>query len=595
LGWLGYPFLCRPEPLPLPLENEGGRQGRIMLLAGLREFVARVLPPGAQVLPVGSFAWGIDTDGSDLDVVLSAPGGGEADPALLELLEEAIATKAGGCEAEKDADGAGGGVPDVLRGAPVVLRGRGTGIAVLTIFATVNGQPLSADVCCAGQLSSVRDALLFRHMIARAPRLRPTLQLFKRWLQVRSVPTSSSGCFPQVYWMRLAARTFQLAETQGVRSQSGPAIEGGLGERRAMPGSQVEAFKALRSPPAAFPARATKGAPACETTEESAGAENPKVNSGDNFNMVREQLASFCGCWSLALPGWGDPLNLLGEDVMPQLRRLGAGVYGATALLCLREMREMWTQSSAATRGRQQSLDPVPPHQYLCPAEAGFWGAFLVPDMNGGGDCEEAAENCRGAHRLVAAFVWHAEGPEDAVRLCVCPSCCPTSNGSMTAASMSHGQGIALPEATSPNACVSGVAGRAPQEYVSRRDSEWTFWAWPLQTPGFLEPVDVPERRPLPVGLLDRSPPVLTLSPPHLVARLLGDPRRDERTCMEFAMFQHILASPGAALSLPPVYPTSRYSRRVLLNARRREFRASTAASACAVAAGGCWAPKANV
>ena len=39
-------------------------------MRSIRE-LAKTAAPGCQVLPVGSFAWGIDVEGSDLDLVLA--------------------------------------------------------------------------------------------------------------------------------------------------------------------------------------------------------------------------------------------------------------------------------------------------------------------------------------------------------------------------------------------------------------------------------------------------------------------------------------------------------------------------------------------
>lgn len=533
LGRLGYPFPGFEPSVPLRSESDnghncGGRTGRIELLAALRFLAAQTLPHGTQVLPVGSFAWGIDTDGSDLDVVLASPGGDEQDTGALEILAAALSQGEARCAL----------LPQTLSGATFVLRGRGTGVPVLTIFTNVRGQHLSADICCAGQLSSVRDALLFRHMIARMPRLGPTLQVFKRWLRARAMPSSSEGCFPQIFWMRLAARTFQQAAANA--TASGATARGGappatFADWRAAPGSQHEAQAALLAPPlGAAPGRAV-WVPA-----------RPLKVGGDCFDevglvlaeareraVVREQLGGFCAWWSVMLPGWGDPLNLSGEDPVPQLKRLGAGVHGATALLALHELREMAAvQAMREVSGMPEEMPTVQPHRHLCPIEAGFWGAFLVP-----GPSAEGESGAGQPSQLIHAYVYRVAGPADEVRQCVCPRCC-----------WSGGAGHEV-------SCEPPMAKR-PQEYVSRRDGEWLFWAI---SPRSAQKEEGGEARHCLVWKR------YVFSPTHLVTTLSGNPLTDPGVASEFLKLCSLISPPAVSKALPPAYPTLRYSRRVLL------------------------------
>ncbi|CAE7304666.1 unnamed protein product [Symbiodinium natans] len=80
---------------------------------------------------------------------------------------------------------------------------------------------------------------------------------------------------------------------------------------------------------------------------------------------------------SQSLPSWGFLMNLVGEEPSPFLKRLPAGVYGATALLFLRELTILSSTSHPEDLGR------LPTQQHLCPAKAGFWAAFLIPGARG--------------------------------------------------------------------------------------------------------------------------------------------------------------------------------------------------------------------
>jgi len=547
LGRLGYPFPGYQPTVQMPPENsrgglqcnpDGGRAGRIELLEALRLLAARELSPGTQVLPVGSFAWGIDTDGSDLDVVLAPLGGGEEDVRALDCLARALELPA--------SDGA---LPQALQGATFVLRGRGTGVPVLTVFASADGQRLSVDICCAGQLSSVRDALLFRHMIARTPLLGTTLQLFKRWLRQRAIPSSSEGCFPQIFWMRLAARTLQQAAAAvTAATEAGSASADGSASQRptfadwsAAPGSHQEAQAALRmaSAPRASGRRSDRGIWACAS------------GSMEELTGAAHQLGGFCAWWSVMLPGWGDPLNLAGEDLTPQLKRLGAGVYGATALLCLHELREMASAQVFREAGCVEKETPVPPHRHLCPAEAGFWGVFLVPSTDSDADADPgvSAPPCM----LLVAFVYSIIGPTDGVRQCVCPSCCHAASRPAGGCSKM----LDLNEICSGvGRCPAKTARKTPQEYLSRRDSDWMFWVSHVRSA--LKDREcgdrsVPQGRPF------------VVSPTHLVTTLPADPVVDAHAASELSRLCSLVSPLDVAQALPPAYPRLRYSRRLLL------------------------------
>eukprot|EP00439_Symbiodinium_sp_Y106_P060000 s184_g8.t2 len=301
LKHLGYPFKA-----PVTSDGSDGTdeeegddcvavgKGRAGLLKSVKA-LAGFTRPGCQVLPVGSFAWGIDIEGSDLDVVV-ATGKSESDSDVL----TAICHKLQMLQAK-------GKAPRGLEAAHCVVYGVGTSMPVLAIRTFQDGEPLDVDMCTVGNLSSVRDAILFRHYFELLPRLPEVLQLLKRWLRLRALPTSSEGGYPQIFWMRLAARTFQT---------------------------------------------------------------------------VRQLLRGFCAQWSQSLPSWGSLMNLVGEEPSPFLKRLPAGVYGATALLFLRELTIL---SKTPT---PEDLPRLPPQQHLCPAKAGFWAAFLIPALS-----DEAAED----------------------------------------------------------------------------------------------------------------------------------------------------------------------------------------------------------
>merc|ERR1712032_226794 len=323
----------------------------------------------------------------------------------------------------------------------------------------------SADVCVTGQLGSVRDAVLFRHMFFRMPQLRMILQLLKRWLRARAVPTSSEGSYPQVFWMRLAARTFQQ-----------------LSESGEVPGGQRSATPTPVSAP----------------------------SSAQAFDLLRD----FCSRWSQARPAWGELLNLIGEEPCVPVKRLNTGVHGATALLCMFELRNL------ATLPCSDTVTPVPPHQHLCPAKAGFWAAFLVPTPGADNGVANGPQS-----ELVVAWVSECIGPRENVRRCNCTAC-----------SKLRGQPV-----------VSGSKLPPVHEYLSRRDADWVFLGHTLPE-GHANGKGVPRH--------------FALAPPHFVCLLDRDPAISKLVVPRLRMF---LAEPQVAKSLPPAYPLNRYSRRVLL------------------------------
>jgi len=637
---LGYPFNLRKER---PATDQGGLSEKIgaeeaggstasagchaerrLLLASVRELASAAIP-GSEVLPVGSFAWGVDTDGSDLDVVVLPAGacGSQNDllDRLLETLERLQASNA---------------APRGLQEVESALYGR-TNVPVLTMRAEVNDQLLGIDVCAFGQLGSVRDAILFRHAVATDPSLQTVLQLLKRWLRTRAVPSCREGGYPQVFWMRLAARTYQATSA----SDSWPKMT-----------------EAERRP---------------EGSEEPSDSQVPasRAANEDGESEARWRLRSLCARWSTALPTWGEPLSLTGEDPCVSVKRLATGVFGATALLCMHELR------SLAASPRVEDLPPVSPRMHLCPSEAGFWAVFLLPGPGADGSRGSSAE-------LVPAWVGHCAGDTESVRQ---SSFVPSGPGCNA---MLHPPG--RPDASDSRlACV--------YKYVSRRDTDWVFWATeaieaatstesaeaskagrevaevdagggctPSETPGggvAAAPVAEPERdevtlkteegaevameeseqqlqpesparaseparegsllRPRPAHVapsLDESSnkawpdaalpaalrkakvkarlesmqveeaseeqevadqrprlqavPVvaghtgrqLALNPPHFVCLLEGNPALSEEAQATLLRLRELFAEPQVAASLPPAYPLHRYSRRLLLKCR---------------------------
>jgi len=316
-------------------------------------------------------------------------------------------------------------------------------------------------------------------MFFRMPQLRTILQLLKCWLRARAVPTSSEGSYPQVFWMRLAARTFQQLNKSG---------EVPSGQRTAV----------------------------------------PAPGSASSLVQAREQLKDFCSRWSQARPAWGELLNLIGEEPCLPVKRLTAGVHGATALLCMFELRNL------ATLPCSDAVTHVPPHQHLCPAKAGFWAAFLVPTP--GADSNVAHSVAQGPQsELVVAWVSECIGPCENVRRCNCSACSKIR----------------------VQAGASGSELPPVHEYLSRRDGDWVFLGTTLAE-GQANGKGVPRH--------------FALAPPHFVCLLDRDPAVSKMVVPQLRAF---LAEPQVAKSLPPAYPLNRYSRRVMLRfasktARRR-------------------------
>jgi len=475
LGQVGYPFEVPDTPKLPSSPGIVGRDGRSILLDALRSLAEVALPAGAEVLPVGSFAWGADAEGSDLDVVITSEGGADAGPDALDRLLLVLQQ----LQSE-------GRAPSGLEAAELAMYGRTSNVPVLAIRAQVEGEILSADVCTAGQLGSVRDAILFRHMFMLMPTLCGVLQLLKAWLRIRAVPTSSEGGYPQIFWMRLAARTCQQAG--GACAPAAVDVAGAADATGSVP-----ALSGLASP----------------AYSEDASA---------------EQLRRFCSRWSRALPGWGELLNLLGEEPSSVSKRLASGVYGATVLVCMRELRNL------ASAEKAEDLPPVVPHQYLCPAKADFWAAFLVP-LPGSAAAEGLLGGTASAGtELVAARVTACSGPHESVRRCCCAAC-----------------------------SVGAGAERHPVEYLSRRDGEWAF------TAEVVEEVNELEQDGQAPDLQACPPRKLGLAPPHFICRLDGDPASSATAREALRGFRELLAEAPVTVSLPPPYLLHRYSRRLLL------------------------------
>jgi len=295
------------------------------------------------VLPVGSFAWGADAEGSDLDVVISLPGDWMDPDEVLDTLAQALAALQAGR------------APDGLQAAEPVIRGRATGVPVMSLRAEVDGEPLSADLCVASQLGSVRDAVLFRYMSALNPRLPMVLRLLKRWLRRRAMPTSSEGGYPQVFWMRLAARTYQQlagSASGGKGGGKGAFAAKGLvhGESDSTTASEAAAESSAEAESCAeadedVEAEATREELPCAEAAAEAGAAAEGVGPEAEVEAAakdRALLRSFCSRWSKGLPGWGELLNLAGEEPTSATRRLANGVYGAS-----------WRALSSGGAGRQ--------------------------------------------------------------------------------------------------------------------------------------------------------------------------------------------------------------------------------------------------
>jgi len=486
---LGYPF-----EVPAARENStvshsarGGRGERIELLASVRE-LANAAMPGTEVLPVGSFAWGVDTDGSDLDVVVlppALPQHLEGHPehtgqAILDLILSTLKR----LQAE-------GSAPHGLQDAEWAHYGQ-TSVPVLTLRAEVNGQLMGIDICAFGQLGSVRDAILFRHALAVNPDLCTVLQLLKRWLRARAMPSCREGGFPQIFWMRLAARNYQQIRNAGSNTTDIAQDEASM---------------------------------TASTSEEEAREDE-----------ARQHLRRLCVRWSIALPAWGEPLNLQGEDPCGAAKRLATGVFGATALLCIRELR------SLAAAPRIEDLSSVAPQKHLVPVRAGFWAAFLLPRPEADGAKGLPAE-------VVAAWIGHSWGEAESVRH-----------------SAFIKEGLGCNAMLQPPGCPAALADArlaCEHRYVSRRDTEWVLWAETANEAAIAS--DAEEN---PVSSSAAVHRHLALAPPHFVCLLEGDPAHSQEAKEELLQLQAIVAEPPVAASLPPAYPLHRYSRKLLLRTR---------------------------
>jgi len=472
---LGYPFevsQIASEETALQGLDRTGHASRASLLESIRE-LATVAAPGSEVLPVGSFAWDIDTEGSDLDVVINLPssqGGIENEHESLDLVLAALK------RLQKE-----GRAPQGLEAAEIDIYGAGTGMPVLAIRVPQDGaEPLSVDMCTVGNMGSVRDALLFRHMFLLMPQLQIVLQLLKRWLRLRAIPTSSEGGYPQVFWMRLAARTFQMSSSS----------------TRSLPPSPQDA--------------------------------DASESRGDDAD-AREQLRGFCAQWSQSLPTWGAMLNLVGEEPCPYLKRLPAGVYGAGALICLRELDIL---------GRTTCPEELPradPRQHLCPANAGFWAAFLIPGGDVGfSSASSSSSSPSGSPRssapasLVAGWVRECVGQREQMR---CGYYVDAGRDGCPEGSVAH--------------C---------HEFISRRDSDWVM---------LVDVVSKDESSCLDCSTARKN---MALYPQHFVCILDGNPSTSVSAEKTIGRLQELLSSPVIAANLPAPYPLHRYSRRVLLN-----------------------------
>lgn len=510
LKGLGYPF----EVPPLPPASSGssdasgpgtcGGHCRGFLLASVRALAAEALP-GAEVFPVGSFAWGVDTDGSDLDVIVLPPVqphfSPQADSSGQAVLDSFVATLQ---RLQKD-----GSAPQCLQTAEWALYGQTT-VPVLTLRVEVYGQLMGIDICAYSQLGSVRDAILFRHALAVTPELCTVLQTMKRWLRHRAVPSCREGGFPQVFWMRLAARCYQQTLSSGPPKVQLPSADGCIAEKEA-PASTEDDDKAT------------------EATEED-----------EKENEVRQHLRGLCARWSLALPAWGEPLNLHGEDPCGAAKRLATGVYGATALLCMRELR------SLAAAPRVEDLPPVSPHSHLVPAQAGYWAAFLLPKTDDAEVPKALLTQRPETSKVVAAWVGHAAGDPESVRHSVFVK-----------------DGLGCNSMLEPAGCPAARADprlALEHRYVSRRDTDWVLWATVANEASVDNENSVPSMAPS--AAAGRH---LALAPPHFICMLEGDPASSPEAQATLQRLHELHAELPVATSLPPAYPLHRYSKRLLL------------------------------
>lgn len=522
---LGYRFEVPTAALPAADDSasgehrrgtSGGYTERMLLLESVRELAAKAIP-GAEVLPVGSFAWGVDTDGSDLDVVVLPPPssvlGENSGQAILDCFLATLQRLQSSGEA-----------PQGLQDAEWALYGQ-TSVPVLTLRAEANGQLMGIDICAFGQLGSVRDAILFRHALAVNPELCMVLQLLKRWLRARAVPSCREGGFPQVFWMRLAARCYQQITSSGSTKGSG------------MSSDPCTADAMLQDQASTATPRSTEE----EATQGSTAT--PRSIEDERESEARQHLRSLCARWSLALPAWGEPLNLQGEDPCGAAKRLATGVFGATALLCMHELRNL------ANAQRVEDLPPVEPHSHLVPAQAGFWAAFLIPQQD--------SDRQRGPAELIAAWVGHSSGEADSVRH-----------------SAFVKEGLGCNSMLQPPGCAAAYADArlaCEHRYVSRRDTEWVMVATAAneasEAPLDTDDSAAEENTSGPPAGAQRH---LALAPPHFICLLEGDPARSRQANAKLLSLRSHYAEPQVAASLPPAYSLHRYSSKLLLRFRQK-------------------------
>jgi hypothetical protein len=269
---------------------------------------------------------------------------------------------------------------------------------------------------------------------------------------------------------------------------------------------------------------------ALESVEASELASRP---SEHHQREAQQHLRGLCARWSLALPAWGEPLNLQGEDPCGAAKRLATGVFGATALLCMRELRSM------AAEPHMEDLPPVSPHNHLVPAEAGFWAIFLTPRPD--------ADGARGA-QLVAAYVDQCIGDAESIRHSAFVKDGPGCNAM-------------LQPAGDRSRVAADVCLDCEHRYVSRRDTDWVMLA------RLAREADVPEADTESESSSSTTPAFqrLALFPPHFVCLLQDDPSHSQEAHATLLRLRALFAEAPVAASLPPAYPMHRYSRKLML------------------------------
>lgn len=382
LELLGYPFnmppkraLCTKQPQVQAFD----RQQREHVFSCVQALITFAIP-GAVAVPVGSFAWGIDVDTSDLDVLVFAHSNVfTSQNCVLQHIANTLIWL------QKRGEAPAG----TCMLSATVSHHQNSCVPVLNLTVPLVGSVIHVDICAAGhqnQLGSIRDAVLFRHAMLVKPHLRPVLQLLKRWLHRCAMPTSRQGGYPQVFWMRLAAQAYQLSTTPGT----------------------------------------------IEFAHMAASLSDDSSNIASEIKTWRT-LQTICLQWSHGLPTTADSLRLDGEEAAVP-NGLGTCVSDATTLLCICKLR-----SFAAGTVFDLST-PCAMHDHLCPAESGFWAAFLISSND-----EAQARDGLPKQKVIAAYIQQASGPKAAVRYCACHSC-------------------------SWNVLQGGAVA-----YVSRRDRSWQF------------------------------------------------------------------------------------------------------------------------